>query len=211
MPGNKSLRKAKPYRVIDRYARKAIPGYISNREQFWAQYPDIAQGVDSVATVYGVNPGVLRERLNREGPVDDEIRLHNMHWTGNHYIRDGYGIMHANVPNDYGFKRFGLDDVGTMIAEGKVKPKGETYSTGDAVNEHGRKVLAASGKTWLDNVGLTAATLRYFTDLARSRHRDLSDYEINRYASGYFNRGPYGTTDEYLRNNPNAYKYKYLK
>lgn len=210
MPGIKSLRKAKPYDNLDRYARKALPGYISNRGQFWRQYPVIAHGVDSVANVYGINPGMLRDRLDREGAVDEEIRIHNMHWSGNN-IRNGYDIMHANVPDGYGFKRFGLDDVGTMLNEGKVKPKGETYSTGDAVNEPGRKVLAASGKTWLDNVGLTAATLRYFTDLARSRHNDLSDYEINRYASGYFNKGPYGTTDEYLRNNPNAYRYKYLK
>lgn len=193
-----------------RLLRKARPFRISNRTQFWGQYPEMGQAVDSVANVYGINPGMLRSRLDREGPVDEEIKLHNMYFDSDPtLVRNGKNLFNASVPAGYGPKRFGLDDVGTMINEGKVKLKGENYSTGDFTNEKGRQTLAASGDTFADNVGLMAATLRYFKDVAAQRHPDLSDYELNRYASGYYNRGPYGDSDEFIRTHPNWYRYNY--
>lgn len=169
-----------------------------SREKYWDQAPIIKHATDSIAREYGISPTLLRNRLNHEGFVDDQIRLLNgihkdlkQELLSDGVYPTGYHLFKTTYPPESGFGIFGLDDAGTYIEQGKVFPKDEDYTKGWAENEHGRYVHFASGKKVVDNIGLTAATLKFFVDKAKKDFPGESMDVINEIANIYYNWGPY--------------------
>ena len=173
------------------------------RDKYWKQAPIMSHAVDSVANLYGVNPESAKKRIESEGYVDAMINENNgilLHPEFNKHRnpRDnmGYAELHSDVGHGTdGFVNFGLDDVHTYIDEGKVKPRNERYSLEVNTNEEGRLVNTARGKTTLDNIGLTAATLKYFTDLAKSKYPYFTQHQQDVAGNTMYNRGADGGTD----------------
>ena len=204
------------------------------REEFWKQEPVLQHAVDSVGELYGINPDVVKYRINHEGFVD-------------HYIQDRNSIVNEGnadgIPRGYrilndlttslgdGIYEFGFDDVGTLINEGKVQLKGTRYYPTvdgkykwslpkyfigeyweDGVpyrNEKGRVTNTAIGMDNADNFGLTAATLKYFRDEAQKDYPNASNYDLDRYALAYYNRGITGGR-QWVESGAKGYNYKSL-
>lgn len=164
------------------------------REKYWQQAPIVRHAVDSIANEYGINPKILKERLSLEGFVDDNIRNNN-----NYIDASTYNALHRNSSSNDGFNLFGLDDVGTLIDQGKVKLINENFYTTDNVNEKGRRVNSVTGHTTLDNMGIMAATLKYFRNEAKKDFPKASDSYLDKAASIYYNRGAAGGY-KYLKN-----------
>lgn len=165
------------------------------REKYWQQAPIVSHAADSIANEYGINPKLLKERMSLEGFVDASIRENN---KGNNNSSN-YGILHKTYGTNDGFHLFGLDDVGTMIDQGKVKLINENFYTTDNVNEKGRLVHSITGHTTLDNMGIMAATLKYFRDKAKKDFPNASSKYLDKAASIYYNRGAAGGY-KYLKN-----------
>lgn len=164
------------------------------RAEFWRQEPVMQHAVDSIAERYGINSDALKYRIDREGFTDRAIRARNeslKYGAGpglsNNSFR-GYNLLHSDAFRS-GPINFGLDDVATMIMQGKVHPINEEWEDEDFINEKGRKTKGASAKDPAGNIGLTAATLKYFTEQAKKDYPHLSDYDANRYGLAYYNRG----------------------
>lgn len=164
------------------------------REKYWKQAPIVRHAVDSIANEYGINPNILKERLSLEGFVDDNIRNNN-----NYIDASTYHALHRNSSSNEGFGLFGLDDVGTMIDQKKVKLINEKFYTIDNYNEKGRSVQSVTGHTPLDNIGIMAATLKYFRDEAKKDFPNASSKYLDKAASIYYNRGAAGGY-KYLKN-----------
>lgn len=164
------------------------------REKYWQQAPIVRHAVDSIANRYGISPKILKERLSLEGFVDDNIRNNN-----NNIDASTYHVLHRPATAGEAFELFGLDDTATMIDEGKVKLKNEEFYTTHNINEEGRLVHTASGRTPLENMGIMAATLKYFRDKAKKDFPKASDKYLDKAASIYYNRGAAGGY-KYLKN-----------
>ena len=165
------------------------------RGQFWQNYPRMAEVTDSVAGAYGIDPKTLRRALDREGFTDARIREHNEFKRRGEKVPDDQAdrwLSSETKPNT-GYAEYGLDYVGNLIDEGKVKPKGAKFEYDEVVNEKsGKPSFAANGYTHLDNISLTAAMLKYVADTVKRDHPDLSDEEARRYVRAYYNRGVAG-------------------
>jgi hypothetical protein len=204
------------------------------REQFWRQEPVLQHAVDSVGELYGINPDVVKYRINHEGFVDHYIQDRNsMVSEGNaDRIPRGYRILNDLTTSlGDGISEFGFDDVGTLLDEGKVQLKGTRYYPTvdgkykesspkyfsgeyweDGVpyrNEKGRITNTATGMGNADNFGLTAATLKYFRDEAQKDYPNASNYDLDRYALAYYNRGIAGGR-KWVQSGANGYNYKAL-
>lgn len=158
------------------------------RATFWKQEPVMQHAVDSIANRYGIDSSALKYRLDKEGFVDGQIKVRN---NPDFESYRGYDLLHTNNTIS-GVEHFGLDDVATLIEQGKVKPINENWWDVDFTNEKGRQTHGAHGTTVADNIGLMAATLKYFTDEARKDNPNLSNYDANRYGLAYYNRGVSG-------------------
>ena len=173
-----------------------IPNYIGgtieeSRNKFWKEYPSVGNAVDSIANAYQINPDIIKYRLNHEGYVDSSITSNNIsHTLKNYYPRDN-GLK-SNIRVHSGFFNFGLDDVGTLIKEGKVKLINEKWHDGQSRNEKLRMVNSATGETDLDNIGMMAATLKYYRNEAKKDYPKASNKDLDRYSVIYYNRGQQG-------------------
>lgn len=174
-----------------------------SRAEFWRQEPVILHAVDSIANRYGIDSSALKDRLDKEGFVDNQIRVRN---NPNLVSYRGYDLLHT-MNTISGIEHFGLDDVATLIEQGKVKPINEKWWDVSFTNEKGRQTHGAHGNTVADNIGLMAATLKYFTDEARKDNPNLSDYDANRYGLAYYNRGVSGGR-KWVNNGAKGYNYK---
>lgn len=191
---------------LDKDGKPIKPKYIGGspqevRDKYWEQAPVIRHAVDSAAKSYGVTPESLRKRIESEGYVDSMIVNNNKiilnpEFNKNARLGMGYDELHSDVGagND-AFTSFGLDDSYTMIEEGKVVPHKERYSLEQNINEKGRLVNTARGETTLDNIGLTAATLKYFTDLAKKKYPNFTSHQHDVAGNTLYNRGYDGGTD----------------
>lgn len=194
----------------DKYKIKYIGGSPSEaRSKLWSMRPKLKHAIDSIANRYQIDPEALRYRLNHEGFVDGIIDINNQIYKNPYLYRykpDDDLLFNPNHTVS-GFGDFGLDDVGTLINEGKVKLINETWTDSDEINEKGRKVKSVNGITNADNIGITAATLKYHLDSAKARHPEYSPYDLNRAALIYFNRGQNGG-ETYIKKGGTEYKYK---
>lgn len=173
------------------------------RATFWKQEPVIQHAVDSIANRYGIDSSALKYRLDKEGFVDGQIKVRN---NPNFESYRGYDLLHT-MNTISGVEHFGLDDVATLIEQGKVKPINEEWWDVDFTNEKGRQTHGAHGKTVADNIGLMAATLKYFTDEAKKDNPNLSNYDANRYGLAYYNRGVSGGRN-WVDSGAKGYDYK---
>lgn len=152
--------------------------------------------------MYGINPALMMNRLAKEGVVDEGIRHYNS-TNGN-----GTNVVDLleDVTEDTAYSVLGLDDIFTLYKNGNVKTKRKIpFFSSSYTNEKNRVVHSANLKDVYDGFELKAATLRYFVDEARKRHKDLSQDDIDIIANSYYNRGIKGTEDD-LRANIKRYK-----
>ena len=161
----------------------------SSRALFYQYYPEFTKSIDSIAHRYYISPSLLKTRLAREGVIDYFIRMNNIH-SATQSRKDLLDFFYNTNVID-GFNDFGLDDVGTLIKENKVKLINEKYKTTENINENNRKVLSVDGLTTLDNIGIMAATLKYYKDQAK-RYHPLDTNNWDRIANIYYNRGVIG-------------------
>lgn len=197
---------------------------IQSRAKFWAQEPIVAHAVDSVANLYGINPVLLKARLDHEGFTDAAIQKQNSYITSGKVssIPRGYDLLSSTRFN--GANDFGTDDIATYIENGSIKlnNKKRWYNTGIreiyekpenmyssrwSQNEHQRDINYAQGWDVADNMGLTAAGLKMFRDIAAKDFPNASNSELDRYAAAYYNRGVVGGKQWVKRGaNPNEYR-----
>ncbi len=176
---------------VDRQGNPNTHNYIGGekhevRDKYWQQYPIMRHATDSIAAAYNISPELLRRRLGEEGFVDDAIRRNNRGAiSGNYDELNERSIL-------TGFQGFGLDDVADYINEGKVIPINENWEHAENTNEQGRQVNSAHGLTTKDNIGLTAATLKYFRDKAKKDFPNASRTFLDEAAGIYYQYGPYG-------------------
>lgn len=163
------------------------------RDAYWEQAPIMRHATDSIANRYGINPKILRNRLNHEGFTDTMIKMHNASVTGGYKDdRDSETYFTLNRPSLNGFAQYGLDDVYNYITDGSVKPINENWYDGTATNEKGRTVRFASGERNKDSMGLVAATLKAMRDKAAKDFPGASRQFLDEAAGVYYNRGMTG-------------------
>ena len=153
------------------------------RSSFIAQEPIIPHVIDSIAGAYNINPKTLDNRFKHEGYLDYLTDRRNKLSLKKQQDRRGYNLVHEKQPADFGKRWFGMDDTGILIQQGKVKPINEKYTI------NGRSV---SGKTAVDNIGLQAATLKYYQDLVKKDFPKATPEQVARYTVIYYNAGPSG-------------------
>lgn len=180
------------------------------RNKLWSSRPQLTKHVNRVASVYGVDPAALRYRLGAEGFVDSLIKDNNIvakNFTKKRYKPDSK-ILFNPKETIIGTNGFGTDDVGYLLKEGKIKLLGnERWYDGEFLNEHNRWTNSATGVTNADNIGLTAAALKYYLERATKNNPNFSPYDLNRTALIYYNRGEAGGK-RYMKNDNSGYKYK---
>lgn len=195
------------------------------RTKFWQQEPVLQHAIDSVSNLYGVDADMVKNKINHEGFVDHYIQDRNnavLEGRSNKLPR-GYAILNDLVGVKTGISDFGFDDYGTYLDEGKIKLKGKRwyfnpdgteryvkqgyYTDYEYTNENGRKTNPATGYDNADNFGMTAAGLKYFRDIAKADNPNASDYDLNRYAQAYFNRGVAGGR-KWVKSGAKGYDYK---
>ena len=154
---------------------------------FWENNPIIRHATDSIANRYGIAPQLLRNRLNSEGFTQTSIKRNNKGKDVHYNWRYNDG-----TPASPGFMGFGLDDVATMIMNGQVKPINEVWTDSWNENEHKRLVNTADGASNKDNIGLTAATLKYFQDQAKKDFPNANRRYLDEITGMYYNMGRAG-------------------
>ena len=164
------------------------------RKEFWKQEPVLQHAVDSVASQYGINPESLKYRLDKEGFTDRLINRVNMSVKQGTQRVHGRGYKLLNDPNQgLAGTQIGLDDARTYIDSGKVKLINENwYEQGPFKNEKGRMTYPVNPVTLNDGIGIVAAHLKYFRDKAQQDFPNASEYDLDRYANAYYNRGALG-------------------
>lgn len=162
---------------------------------FWENNPIIRHATDSIAKEYNVSPQLLRNRLDAEGFTQTSISANNEGQDVHSYntLNTNYDWRHDDgTPASPGFTGFGLDDVATMVMNGQIKPINEVWDDSWNENEHKRIVHTADGVSNKDNMGLTAATLKYFRDEAKKDFPNASRRFLDEAAGIYYNRGAEG-------------------
>lgn len=174
---------------------------------YWKQNPIMRHATDSIAKRYNINPELLRNRLDKEGFTQTSIKLNNKKQDAH-----SYNALNTNYPLHYkngsvvspGFANFGLDDVADYIAQGKVKLINEDWSDSYNTNENNRTVHTADGESNADNIGITAATLKYFREQAAKDFPNLSRKSLDEAAGIYYNRGIQGGRT-FIKKNKNKF------
>lgn len=192
-----------PYTYIGGKTRK------ETWDKYWDSDPVMKHATDSVAARYGISPKSLRNRLNNEGFTEAVIKHNNALIQNNPtslFLDRGYSLL--NAKNAYnGFKHFGLDDMYDYINNGTVKLINENWNDEWNKNEQGRRVHSANGLTVADNIGITAAALKGFKNIASKDFPGTSDYDLDRYSNAYFNRGM-GGGRSWVKRGANGYEFK---
>lgn len=182
-------------------------GYIGGtreetQKKYWEQAPIIRHAVDSIAGEYGINPTILRDRLNAEGFTDAVIKDSNFYILDKKEIPEGvrsdYSLLNGDGYNN-GFLKFGLDDTADYLFEGKVSPINERWEDEYNENEHGREVHSANGMIVKESMGLSAMMLKYMRDKAAEDYPGASGRFLDKAAGEYYNRGETGGR-KYMKN-----------
>ena len=164
------------------------------RKEFWKQEPVFQHAVDSIANQYGISPESLKYRLDREGFTDYNIKRRNTKIKkGNQQFEPrGYKLLNNSLYKLAG-TQIGLDDAKTYIDSGRVKLINEKwFDQGTFKNEKGRITYPVEPATLNDGIGIVAAHLKYFRDKAQQDFPNASEYDLDRYANAYYNRGAQG-------------------
>lgn len=167
------------------------------RKAYWEEAPIIKAATDSIAGRYGINPELLRNRLDKEGFTDEAINLYNMinkevspsNRADMRNLRLGYNYLNREVHPKAGVAQFGLDDATTYINSGLAHLINESWNDGEFTNEKGRVTNAANGASILDNMGIMASLIRGFRDQAAQDFPNATPEELDNYANIYYNRG----------------------
>ena len=166
-----------------RYASNAPRVYIGGktneaRQKYFDMDTELTSAIKTMAKQYGISPNVLASRIAKEGPIDEAIRNYNN--TNGHFQR---GDMIGPI--------WGLDDMGTWISNGIVKPRKDlkVYTDVEMENEKGRTTYSVESDNYMDGVELTAVALRYFKDEMRKRYPKASEAQLEQYATAAFNNG----------------------
>lgn len=169
--------------------------------KYWEQAPIMRHAVDSIANRYNINPALLRNRLDKEGFTQESIRINNNKEDSHSYkaLNSNYSWGNGKNQMSPGFSGFGLDDVASLIAQGKVKLINENWGDSYNTNEHGRIVHTADGESNADNIGITAATLKYFRNKAKQDFPKAPRLSLDEAAGIYYNRGENGGK-KYMKN-----------
>ena len=173
-----------------------VPSYIGGtseeaRQAYWRQYPRMTSVTDSIAGIYGIDPTLLRNNLDREGFTDARIRENNrLNKEGKSVGKDYSDDILKRETYSEAMDEYGLDNVGYMIKEGKVVPVGNpSYDLQGNTNEKGQQVYTSEGYTHMDNINLSAAALKYLGTVVDNDYPTLSPQDRNRYIRAYYNRG----------------------
>ena len=162
------------------------------RNKFWKQSPIIRHAVDSIANEYNIKPATLRKRLDEEGFVDALIKDNNYYIQNKEEIpletRRDYSTLNGFGYGN-GFQSFGLDNTADYILEGKVKPINEEWYSEYNENEKGKIVHSANGKDTKSTIGLTAAQLKYFQDVAKKDFPNANRKFLEEATHEYYKRG----------------------
>lgn len=184
---------------VDSKGNPIKPTYIGGkpseaRSKYWEQAPIMRHATDSIAKIYGINPSILRSRLDREGYTDNAIRTHNweLKYGKEYRTYSNYSQLNALSNADDGTSKYGLDDVFTYIKQGDVTPINTNYHDYNFTNEKGRTTNAVTGERTKDNISLMAATLKYFRDKAAQDFPGANRMFLDEAAGIYFNRGAAG-------------------
>lgn len=165
-----------------------------SRAQYWKQDPEMRIITDSIANEYDISSDLLRARLDAEGFTDSRINAINANLRNPKQLNAQYGAAYSNsraVPTD-ATDYYGVDDMGTYIKNGAAKLINERWNEGEFVNRKGRTTKVAYGNKQKDNIGIMAASLKMFRDKAKADFPYLTDDDLDRYASAYYNRGSAG-------------------
>lgn len=180
------------------------------RNKLWSARPKLTEYVNRVASAYGIDPAALRYRIGAEGFIDGLIKHNNAvakNFTKIRYKPDN-DILFNPKETIEGTSGFGTDDIGYLLNEGKIKLLGgEHWYNGAFLNEHDRVTNSATGETNADNIGLTAAALKYYLERATKNNPNFNSYDLNRTALIYYNRGEAGGK-RYMKTDNSGYKYK---
>ena len=133
------------------------------RDSFFKKMPNVSQFVDSIARKYNITPELLKHRLAKEGFVDKAIKDYND--NSNKTKQQNFNNEILNDTTYNGFHQFGLDNGYEYLTKRKtgLKDDVEWYDT-EEINEKGKKVKAATGKTVRENIILQAAVLEHLKD-----------------------------------------------
>lgn len=206
---------AVPYRGTPVKDKKQHRAYIGGtkedaRKAYWEDAPIIKAATDSIAGRYGINPDLLRNRLDMEGFTDDAIRgfnvnpaLRNMYFGPNPY---DYSFLDYDTGVGSGPKHFGLDDAETYINSGLANPINENYYSVGFTNEFGRETNAVDGATIKDNIGIMASLIKGFRDQAARDYPNATSQDLDNYANIYYNRGIEGARN-YINSGKGSVKY----
>ena len=172
-----------------RYASNAPRVYIGGttneaRQKYYEKDIELTNTIKQMAKQYGISPNVLASRIADEGPIDEAIRNYNN--TNGHFQR---GDMIGPI--------WGLDDMGTWISNGTVKPRKDlkVYTDVEMEKEKGRTTYSVESDNYMDGVELTAVALRYFKDEMRKKYPKASEAQLEQYATAAFNNGIAGATN----------------
>lgn len=188
-------------------------GYIGGtptqaRKTYWDTDNEMYMLTDSVARTYGINPELLRARMDREGYTDTRIKELNENYSNkiNNALLGKELFKSKAMPYVAG-NEFGLDDTGTYINNGTVKLINENWGDGGFTNEKGRTTNIAMGYKYSDNIGIMAATLKAMRDQAKKDFPKASEEDLDRYAGAYYNRG-FAGGKKYVKSGGKGYKVK---
>ena len=212
---NKNIMAMVNARSLAERTRAIKPTYIGGktdkaRAEFWRQEPVMQHAVDSIAGEYNINNDALKYRLDHEGFTDAAIKMRNYaiqnpKWADIEEYR-GYSLLNGDKLAS-GISLFGLDDVATLIDEGKVNLINESWRDGTAKNEKGRETHYATSDNVKGNIGIMAATLKAMRDQAKKDFPKASEADLDRYAAAYYNRGFTGGK-KYVKSGGKGYKVK---
>jgi len=186
------------------------------RDKYWQTDNEMYMLTDSVARTYGINPELLRSRMDKEGYTDERIKDINYEYdvARGRKHRDspfravlGEKLFNSEADSRTASEEFGLDDVATYINNGRVHLINETWGDGQFRNEKGRWTNIAIGNNYSDNIGIMAATLKAMRDQAKKDFPKASEAELDRYAGAYYNRGFTGGKN-YVKAGGKGYKVK---
>lgn len=180
------------------------------RDKYWQTDTEMRILTDSVANQYGINPDLLRSRLDHEGFTDERVADINAEQTREDFKASLGEELFKKRSNPYvatklASEEFGLDDVADYINNGTVNLINERWGDGLAANEKGRDTNVAVGDTYGDNIGIMAATLKAMRDRAKKDFPWASESDLDRYAQAYYNRGITGGK-KWVQNGAKGYK-----
>lgn len=182
-----------------------LPGSTNeDRNQYWEQAPIMKHATDSIAGIYGINPELLRYRLNKEGFTDHAINENNKSYKKGSRSASNYDMLHKLNQLDFSDEHtqdyYGLDDGFYYIERGAAVPTPETnYDDHYFHNSQGRRTHAVHGETTEDGISLMGATLKMFRDKAEKDWPNADRRFLDEAASIYYNRGAAGGK-RYLKN-----------